>query len=171
MASGPPALAQDQCSRMRLVLPRILAVALAWRRAGAVGCAGARRPIRSPTRWICARPATGPWIRPCARPRISCRCARSAPGEPLRADRAGAQRHRPAQDRARELRLLPVERRDSDRRQRAQRTAARRRSSTALPKKQDAKVQVKFTLGPLYHLRNITIDGELPASAAGTCSL
>jgi translocation and assembly module TamA len=35
----------------------------------------------------------------------------------------------------------------------------------ALPKKQDAKVQVKFTLGPLYHVRHITIDGELPASA------
>ena len=36
---------------------------------------------------------------------------------------------------------------------------------TALPKKQDAKIQVKFTLGPLYHLRHITIDGELPATA------
>ncbi len=35
----------------------------------------------------------------------------------------------------------------------------------ALPKKQDAKIQVKFTLGPLYHVRHITIDGELPASA------
>jgi translocation and assembly module TamA len=35
----------------------------------------------------------------------------------------------------------------------------------ALPKKQDAKIQLKFTLGPLYHVRHITIDGDLPASA------
>jgi translocation and assembly module TamA len=35
----------------------------------------------------------------------------------------------------------------------------------ALPKKQDAKIQLKFTLGPLYHLRHITVDGDLPASA------
>jgi translocation and assembly module TamA len=36
---------------------------------------------------------------------------------------------------------------------------------TSLPKKQDAKVQVAFTLGPLYHIRNVTIDGELPPAA------
>ena len=41
----------------------------------------------------------------------------------------------------------------------------------ALPKKQDAKIQVRFTLGPLYHLRHITIDGELPASAEGVLPL
>ena len=41
----------------------------------------------------------------------------------------------------------------------------------ALPKKQDAKVQVKFTLGPLYHLRTITIDGDLPESARAALSL
>ena len=32
----------------------------------------------------------------------------------------------------------------------------------ALPKKHDAHVQISFTLGPLYHLRNVRIDGELP---------
>jgi translocation and assembly module TamA len=37
----------------------------------------------------------------------------------------------------------------------------------ALPKKQDAHVQITFKLGALYHLRNITIDGELPASVQG----
>jgi translocation and assembly module TamA len=42
---------------------------------------------------------------------------------------------------------------------------------SALPKKQDAKIQVKFTLGPLYHLRHISIDGELPASAQNELSL
>ena len=41
----------------------------------------------------------------------------------------------------------------------------------ALPKKQDAKIQVKFTLGPLYHLRHITIDGELPATRPGCAPL
>lgn len=35
----------------------------------------------------------------------------------------------------------------------------------ALPKKQDAKIQIKFTLGPLYHVGRITIDGDLPATA------
>ena len=42
---------------------------------------------------------------------------------------------------------------------------------TALPKKQDAKIQVKFTLGPLYHVRNVTIDGDLPKSAEGALPL
>ncbi len=41
----------------------------------------------------------------------------------------------------------------------------------ALPKKQDAKIQIKFTLGPLYHLRGITIDGDLPESAVGVLPL
>ena len=41
----------------------------------------------------------------------------------------------------------------------------------ALPKKQDAKIGIKFTLGPLYHLRSITIDGDLPASAEGVLPL
>ena len=41
----------------------------------------------------------------------------------------------------------------------------------ALPKKQDAHVQITFKLGPLYHLRNITIDGELPASVQGAFTL
>jgi translocation and assembly module TamA len=41
----------------------------------------------------------------------------------------------------------------------------------ALPKKQDAKIQVKFTLGPLYHVRHITIDGELPATAQNVLPL
>jgi translocation and assembly module TamA len=35
----------------------------------------------------------------------------------------------------------------------------------ALPKKQEAKIQIKFTLGTLYHVRNITVDGDLPNSA------
>jgi translocation and assembly module TamA len=41
----------------------------------------------------------------------------------------------------------------------------------ALPKKQDAHVQITFKLGALYHLRNITIEGELPASVQGTFTL
>jgi translocation and assembly module TamA len=41
----------------------------------------------------------------------------------------------------------------------------------ALPKKQDAKVQVNFTLGTLYHVRRITIDGDLPASAQNALPL
>ncbi|MFI4889193.1 MAG: autotransporter assembly complex family protein [Steroidobacterales bacterium] len=35
----------------------------------------------------------------------------------------------------------------------------------ALPKKHDAHVQISFELGPLYHLRKITIEGGLPPSA------
>jgi translocation and assembly module TamA len=42
---------------------------------------------------------------------------------------------------------------------------------TALPKKRDARVQVGFSLGPLYHVRAITIDGELPPSAQGILPL
>jgi translocation and assembly module TamA len=41
----------------------------------------------------------------------------------------------------------------------------------ALPKKHDAHVQITFKLGTLYHLRNITIDGELPASVQGVFNL
>ena len=35
---------------------------------------------------------------------------------------------------------------------------------TALPKKRDARVQVSFVLGPLYHLRRVSVDGGLPPS-------
>lgn len=42
---------------------------------------------------------------------------------------------------------------------------------TALPKKHDARVQVSFAPGPLYHLRGVTIDGELPPSAQGALGL
>jgi translocation and assembly module TamA len=42
---------------------------------------------------------------------------------------------------------------------------------TALPKKRDARVQLSFALGPLYHVRAITIDGELPPSAQGKLGL
>jgi translocation and assembly module TamA len=41
----------------------------------------------------------------------------------------------------------------------------------ALPKKQDAKIQVKFTLGPLYHVGRVTIDGDLPVAAQGALPL
>src|SRR5580692_3141387 len=41
----------------------------------------------------------------------------------------------------------------------------------ALPKKHDAHVQIAFKLGPLYHLRNITIGGDLPASLQGAFTL
>lgn len=41
----------------------------------------------------------------------------------------------------------------------------------ALPKKHDAHVQISFTLGALYHLRNIRIDGELPASVRSVFTL
>ena len=42
---------------------------------------------------------------------------------------------------------------------------------TALPKKHDARVQVSFALGPLYHLRGVAIDGELPPSVQGVLGL
>jgi translocation and assembly module TamA len=41
----------------------------------------------------------------------------------------------------------------------------------ALPKKRDAHVQVSFELGPLYHLRKITIEGELPPSTQAKFTL
>ena len=36
---------------------------------------------------------------------------------------------------------------------------------TALPKKHDAQIQATFTLGALYHIRHIAVEGELPPSA------
>jgi translocation and assembly module TamA len=42
---------------------------------------------------------------------------------------------------------------------------------TALPKKHDAQIQAAFALGPLYHIRNITVEGELPPSAQGVLPL
>jgi len=41
----------------------------------------------------------------------------------------------------------------------------------ALPKKREARVQVSFVLGPLYHLRGVAIDGELPPTAQGLLGL
>jgi translocation and assembly module TamA len=41
----------------------------------------------------------------------------------------------------------------------------------ALPPKQNARVAVSFTLGPLYHLRSIRIEGELPAGSEGLLGL
>jgi translocation and assembly module TamA len=42
---------------------------------------------------------------------------------------------------------------------------------SALPKKGEAVVAVGFELGPLYHLRNVTVDGTIPDSAKGAFSL
>jgi translocation and assembly module TamA len=42
---------------------------------------------------------------------------------------------------------------------------------TSLPKKHDAQIRASFTPGPLYHIRNITIDGELPPFAQGELPL
>jgi translocation and assembly module TamA len=42
---------------------------------------------------------------------------------------------------------------------------------SALPKDRDARVAVSFALGPLYRLRRIDIDGELPESARGVLGL
>jgi len=41
----------------------------------------------------------------------------------------------------------------------------------ALPKKHDAQVQIRFELGPLYHLRDVKIDAELPPSVQGAFTL
>ncbi len=41
----------------------------------------------------------------------------------------------------------------------------------ALAKGQNARVAIAFKLGPLYHLRTVTIDGTLPESAQGALSL
>ena len=42
---------------------------------------------------------------------------------------------------------------------------------SALGKGQKARVAVAFKLGPLYHLRNVTIEGTLPDSAEGAFTL
>jgi translocation and assembly module TamA len=42
---------------------------------------------------------------------------------------------------------------------------------TAKAAKDDARVKVTFTLGELYHLRKVDIDGELPKSVEGTLAL
>jgi translocation and assembly module TamA len=42
---------------------------------------------------------------------------------------------------------------------------------TSKPKGADARVKVTFTLGSIYHLRHITIDGELPKSVDGKLAL
>jgi translocation and assembly module TamA len=42
---------------------------------------------------------------------------------------------------------------------------------TAKGAKDDARVKVTFTLGNLYHLRKVEIDGELPGSVKGTLAL
>jgi translocation and assembly module TamA len=41
----------------------------------------------------------------------------------------------------------------------------------ALPKDRDAVVSVGFELGPLYHLRNVTLDGVIPDPVKGDFSL
>ena len=41
---------------------------------------------------------------------------------------------------------------------------------TALPKDHPAKVDVVIELGPLYHMRKMTIDGEVSAAARAPCS-
>ena len=42
---------------------------------------------------------------------------------------------------------------------------------SALPKGKNARVAITFSLGPLYHLRTITLDGTLPESVAGVLEL
>src|SRR5580658_10175622 len=42
---------------------------------------------------------------------------------------------------------------------------------TALPKGTKAQVVISFTLGPLYHLGHIDVDGDLPEDARGTLGL
>ncbi|HME39897.1 MAG TPA: BamA/TamA family outer membrane protein [Steroidobacteraceae bacterium] len=42
---------------------------------------------------------------------------------------------------------------------------------TALPKGKDAQVAISFTLGALYHLRTIDIEGDLPESVRSTLGL
>ncbi len=41
----------------------------------------------------------------------------------------------------------------------------------ALPKGKEAHVAIGFTLGPVYHLGKVTIDGEIPASAKSAFTL
>jgi translocation and assembly module TamA len=42
---------------------------------------------------------------------------------------------------------------------------------SARAKSDDAKVKITFSIGPIYHLRNITIDGQIPQSAQGALGL
>ena len=42
---------------------------------------------------------------------------------------------------------------------------------SAKGKDDDARVKITFSLGPLYHLRNVAIDGEIPKSASGALAL
>ena len=42
---------------------------------------------------------------------------------------------------------------------------------TARPKDSDARVKVTFSIGPIYHLRKIDIDGEVPKSALDALGL
>ena len=42
---------------------------------------------------------------------------------------------------------------------------------TAKVKGDDARVKVTFNIGPLYHLRQVTIDGEIPQSTQGALAL
>ena len=42
---------------------------------------------------------------------------------------------------------------------------------SALPKGKDARVAISFELGPLYHLRTVTIDGAIPPIVGGAFSL
>jgi len=42
---------------------------------------------------------------------------------------------------------------------------------TALPKGTDARISISFALGPLYHLRKVSIDGDIPDSARSTLAL
>jgi translocation and assembly module TamA len=42
---------------------------------------------------------------------------------------------------------------------------------SAIPKGTDARVAIRFDLGPLYHLRDVDIDGEVPATARAAFGL
>jgi translocation and assembly module TamA len=42
---------------------------------------------------------------------------------------------------------------------------------SALPKGSDARVAISFNLGPLYHLRHVTIDGDIPESTRSAVRL
>jgi translocation and assembly module TamA len=44
-------------------------------------------------------------------------------------------------------------------------------SLNALPKGKDAKVAVRFDLGPLYHLRGVKLEGTIPEAAQGVFTL
>jgi translocation and assembly module TamA len=42
---------------------------------------------------------------------------------------------------------------------------------TALPKDSEARIAIRFNLGPLYHLRRITVEGDIPESARAVLGL